>query len=379
VTDDEIRAAAQAVAREFGRDYAREGAAKGEFPRDLWQALSDRGLLSLAVPQRWGGSGLATRQNMILIETLAAAGVASLFLVIVLVSQLPILRHGTEDQVRRFVSPVLSGAALPCVAITEDEAGTNVLATATSATNVGDGWTLRGEKHLVTAADVSDYVVVLARTQEPSPGDTLSGFSVLLVDPASRGVELTAIDSVLEGPERYFRVRFDDVRVEADRVLGEPGAGLRYLFDTMNTERLLVAAMSVGLGDYVVRRGASYAMDRAPFGRPLGSYQSVQRPLANAHIYLQAGRRLAYEAAAIFDLGADIGQAAGVAKYVASEACMEAVNGLVAVSGGRAFDRSQDVMSLLHTAWLMRIGPVANEMVLGSVAAHDLGLPKAYF
>lgn len=200
----------------------------------------------------------------------------------------------------------------------------------------------------------------------------------MVVDTAGPGVELVPLDIGIELADRQWSVFFTDVVVTADNVIGQPDEGFRYLFDALNPERLLVAAWSIGLGDFALAKAVSYARDRAPFGRPIGGYQAVQHPLARDRARLDAARLMMYTAARVFDRGGDAGYLANAAKLLASEAAVDACDAAIQTHGGYGFDRGYDVLAIWHQARLLKVAPLNNEMVLNYIGEHVLGLPRSY-
>jgi acyl-CoA dehydrogenase len=199
-----------------------------------------------------------------------------------------------------------------------------------------------------------------------------------MVPVRARGVELQPLDIEIVQPDRQFMVFMDDVEVGADALVGTDGAGASVMFDALNSERLLVAAMALGLGEYALGKAVAYARERAPFGRPIGAYQAIQHRLARAKAHLEAARAVMYGAAKAFDRGEPAGPACNMAKLLASEAGVEACDAAIQVHGGYAFDAGYDVSTIWPLVRLFSIAPVNNEMVLNSIGEHVLGLPKSY-
>jgi alkylation response protein AidB-like acyl-CoA dehydrogenase len=179
-------------------------------------------------------------------------------------------------------------------------------------------------------------------------------------------------------PKKQYIVYFDDVLVPPDAVVGAEGNGTAPLFSGLNPERVLAAAQVLGLGAYALEKGVEYARTRAPFDRPIGSYQAVQHPLARAYVEMEAARLMTYSAAAEIDRGGSGGLLANGAKLLASEAAFAAVDASMQVHGGASVDRETDLLALCELIRLMRIAPVTNEMVLNYVAQVALNLPRSY-
>jgi acyl-CoA dehydrogenase len=173
-------------------------------------------------------------------------------------------------------------------------------------------------------------------------------------------------------------VFFDDLELPADALIGEEGQGLRYIFDGMNAERILIAGECIGDGRFFVERAAAYAREREVFGRPIGANQGVQFPIAGAHMALEAADLMRWRAIGLFDAGEPCGAEANMAKYLASEASWRAANVCVDTHGGFGFAAEYDVERKFRETRLYQVAPVSNNLVLSFVGRHVLGLPRSY-
>ncbi len=375
----DIREATRVVSEGFSREYMRECIDNHRFPQEAWEALGEYGLLGITIPEDLGGSGGGQVELVALMETLAEAGLVLPMLLLTGFARVPILRNGTPAQIERFVKPTISGAEKLCFAITEPDAGTNSFAMSTLATRDGDGYRLTGRKVFISGAADADRMLVVARTQKAGEVKRRTeGMSLFVVDTDAPGVELQPLNIDVGWPERQYLVFFDDVKLDAGRLIGNPGQGLAGMFEALNSERLLVTAMSVGLGNYALKKAVAYANERKPFGTPIGGYQAIQHRLAEAKAELEAARLMMIHAAATFDAGGDAGTHANMAKLLGSRAAVKAVEAALQTHGGYGFDRDYDIITLWPSARLMEIAPINNEMLLNYIGEHVLGLPKSY-
>jgi acyl-CoA dehydrogenase len=241
------------------------------------------------------------------------------------------------------------------------------------------GYRLNGSKIFISGVDAADRMLVVARTtRRGDVVDRRQGLSLFVVDVDSPGVRSHPIDIGIVMPDRQFTVYFDDVEVEADRLIGEEGEGFRYLFDALNPERVLAAAWAIGLGDFVLAKAVAYARDRAPFGAPIGSYQALQHPLALSKAELDAARLVMYAACGVFDQGGNAGYLANTAKLLGANAAVDACDRAIQVHGGYAFNQEYDVATVWPAVRLLKIAPVNNEMILNYIGEHVLRLPRSY-
>lgn len=375
-----VHEAARGVTDKYDRLYWLKCAREGRFTDEMWQAMADQGLLGLGVPEDLGGSGGGILEVVAAMEAMSTAGVPLALYLLTAFAREAILLHGSEEQRRRLVAPTVTGAERMCFAITEPDAGTNSFRIATTATRTGQGsYLLNGQKLFISAADASDRMMVVARTTPLSrSGDRRHGLSLLVADLDARGIELQRQDIGILMPDRQFAVYFDDVEVPEENLVGNPDEGFDYLFDALNPERVIASAWAIGLGDFALRKAVDYGSERAPFGRPVASYQALQHPLARARASLDAARLMMFTAAAIFDEGGDASYCANASKLLASEAAVGACDAAIQTFGGYAFSDDYDVATIWPVVRLIRIAPVNNEMILNFIGEHVLGLPRSY-
>ena len=372
-----VHEAAEGLTRGISREYWLQCAKEKKFPQQLWDAMAETGLLGLTVPEEYGGSGGGLSELMALNEVTGRAGIPSMFFVLGSFARMPIIKHGTPEQIRKFVTPTATGEGKMCFGVTEPNAGTNTFRLQTTATKNSSGWLVNGSKVFITGAKESTSMLLIARTSAFDPAKPRNGLSLFIIDSHLPGIEFQRLNIDVLGESQY-QVFFKDVEIPTDALIGEEGKGMKYLFDGLNTERLVLASMAVGLGNRALDKAVAYARERAPFGTPIGSYQGLQHPMARAKAHLEAARLVMLAAAATFDRGEDAGPLSNMAKLLSSEACEEAVDISMQAHGGYGFDQDYDVVTLWPFARLMRVAPVNNEMILNYIGEHVLGLPRSY-
>ena len=174
---------------------------------------------------------------------------------------------------------------------------------------------------------------------------------------------------------------FDNAEVEADRLIGDEGEGLRQVFFGLNPERILSAATANGIGRYALTRAADYAKTREVWGTPIGRHQGLSHPLAKAKVEVELARLMTDKAAWLCDHAGETpaaGEAANMAKYAAAEAALAALDQAIQIHGGNGMSTEFGLADMWGMTRLLRIAPVSREMILNFVAQHSLGLPKSY-
>lgn len=376
----DIQEATRGVTAQYDRAYILQCIKEDRFPDELWAKLGEFGLLGLSIPEEYGGSGGGVLEITALNEALALAGVPTLFLVVTGLGRVPIVRNGTPEQIKKYVTPTCTGEKKMCFAITEPNAGTNSFAMTTLAQPNGKGgWTLNGQKVFISGARDADFMLVVARTTRAAEvKNRTEGMSLFVLDMKTPGIKLQQLNIQVETAERQYMVFFDNVELPTDALIGEAGKGAKAMFEGLNSERLLAAGAALGLGDYALAKAVAYSKDRKPFGKPIGSYQALQHRMAMAKAQIEAARLMTYSAAERFDAGEDAGAHANMAKLLGSEAAVAAVEAALQTHGGYGFDRDYDVVTLWPMLRLLKIAPINNEMLLNYIGEHVLGLPKSY-
>jgi len=179
-------------------------------------------------------------------------------------------------------------------------------------------------------------------------------------------------------PDKQFTVYLDDVAVGEDALIGAAGNGLRQVFDGLNPERILVGALSSGIGRYALGKAVDYARQRSVWSTPIGAHQGIAHPLAECHVGIELARMATARSAQLFDAGEPAGEAANIAKYAASEAALKALDQAIQTHGGNGLAHEYGLAELWFVTRLMRTAPVSREMVLNFIAQTSLGLPRSY-
>jgi alkylation response protein AidB-like acyl-CoA dehydrogenase len=368
-----LRETVFSIATDFGPSYYRRVNSEGRSPTELWQALGEGGYLGVHLPEQYGGGGLGLQELAAVLEETAAAGCPLLRLLVSpgIVGTI-LARHGSEEQKQRWLPGIASAELRFSFALTEPDAGSNSHALSTVARRAGDGYLITGQKYYISGVDDCDQILVVARTGAPGQ------LSLLIVDPDAPGLTRQPIETALEEPEKQFTLFFDDVEVGAERLIGDEGNGLRVAFDGLNPERILSAAISVGIARYALQKACAYARERTVWSAPIATHQAIAHPLAEGKVMLEQARLMMQRAAALYDARLPAGEASNMAKLAAADAGVFCLDRAIQTHGGNGVALEYELTQYWFLARLLQIAPVSREMVLNYVAEHTLGLPRSY-
>jgi acyl-CoA dehydrogenase len=354
---------------------------------DVWTALVELGFPGFLISERYGGSDRGLLPAALVVEELAAHSLHSFQPILLTMAASAISAFGSEALKETFLPPMARGALKVAIASTEREAGFNVLNTTTVARRDGDHFVVNGAKTYVSGADIANQMLLVTRTTSREERERrqllrTAGLTLLFADAQATGVAITPQPTRGEAVLRQFAMELRDVRVPANCVVGEVDDGVRVMFRAFNPERTLAAALGLGIVRHCLDRACAHARSRKVFDDvAIGAYQSIQHPLADLAIRLDAARALTLRAAREFDAGADanvVAASAAAAKYLASGLAASAVDAAISTLGGKGFDEDYGVIHLWEQARLLTTAPISNALILNQIAQHQLRLPRSY-
>ena len=357
--------------------YLRECDSAKRFPTELWDDMSAAGLHGIAIDPEYGGVGGGVMQQTIVVEELARVmgGMTTMWSVNTHAA-LVITEHGTEKQKADRLTKMVAGEHRVGLSISEPGGGTDVLgALETKAKKVDGGFVVNGSKMWTSMADDCDELMLLTRTREGERKH--HGTTFFFVDPRAKGITRNRLDTLGQRSIGTFQVFYDDVFIPDEDVIGEVHEGFTPLTTSITQERVIIAALCTGTIKGVIDQAVEYAKERIVFGNPIGKYQAVQHHIANMEISRHASRALVQNAARMCDAGLPFVQEASIAKCYASEACTTAADLGIQILGGAGYLEEMNIERMWRDTRIMRIGPLANEVIRNQVAEH-LGLPRSY-
>jgi alkylation response protein AidB-like acyl-CoA dehydrogenase len=368
----------QSMAREFAekeiRPVAEQLDREARFPRETVARMGELGLLGIAVPERYGGSGADTVSYVVALEEVAKACASHAVIMSVNNSLFcdPVLKFGTEAQRERFLAPFASGEKIGCFALTEPQAGSDATNQETSAVRDGAGYLLNGRKIFVTNGREAAAALVFCQTDREKGH---RGISAFLVEKGTPGFLVPKVEEKLglraSDTAEYV---FEECRVPAENRLGEEGMGFKIAMSALDGGRIGIAAQALGIAAGAYELSLAYARERKSFGVPIAHHQMVQWMLADMATAIEAARLLTWRAAVLKDAGQPFGPEASMAKLFASEMAMKVTTDAIQVHGGYGYLREYQVERYFRDAKITQIYEGTSQIQRVVIARHILGL-----
>jgi acyl-CoA dehydrogenase len=384
LTDDQraIRDGVAAVCKRFDDEYWSACDREARFPFEFHKAMAADGWLGVTMPEEHGGAGLGVTEAAIVMHTVASGGggmAAASSIHINMFGPHPIVVHGTKEQKARWIPRLVTGEDQVCFGVTEPDAGLDTTSIKTFAKKVDGGYRVSGRKVWTSTAQVANKILLLTRTVAKQDAKrSTDGITVFYTDLDRAKVEVKRIPKHGRAAVDSNAVFIDDLFIPEEDRIGEEGRGFHYLLDSLNPERILVGIEAIGIGQDALQRAARYARERSVFGRQIGQNQSIQHPLAECWLQLEAAQLMAMTAADLYDSGEACGAEANGAKFLGARAGHQACQQAVLTHGGMGYAKEYQVERLLREVLITRIAPVSEQMILSFIAEKVLDQPKSY-
>ena len=332
------------------------------FPHSLWQEMGDLGILGLTVEEEYGGAGMGYLAHVICVEEIARAS-ASVSLSYGAHSNLcvnQIRLNGNEEQRRKYLLGLISGAKVGALAMSEASAGSDVVAMKLSARKRNGYYLVNGTKYWITNGPSADTLIVYAKSD---PDQGAQGITAFIVEREMKGFSVSKPFSKLgmRGSDTCELI-FDDVEIPFENVLGEEGKGFQVLMSGLDYERVVLAGIGIGIMAACLDEIMPYMKSRKQFGRPIGEFQLMQAKIADMYTTLNSARAYVYEVAKACDRGEVSRQDAAACVLYSSEEAMKQAHQAVQAMGGAGFLSEAPVSRLFRDAKLMEIGAGTSEI-----------------
>ncbi|MBI2526540.1 MAG: acyl-CoA/acyl-ACP dehydrogenase [Candidatus Rokubacteria bacterium] len=381
LTDEQkaLKAAVAELCKQYPPQYWRDLDTRREYPDAFVNELTKAGYLAVLIPHEYGGAGLGIMEAALILEEINRSGANAGACHAQMYIMGTVLRHGSEAQKQQYLPKIATGELrLQAFGVTEPNAGSDTTKLQTTAVRRGDRYVVNGQKMFISRVLQSDLMLLLART---TPVDQVKrktdGLSVFLVDIRGlKGLEVRPLRMMMNHSTNALF--FDNMEIPADSLVGQEGKGFSYILDGMNAERVLVASDSLGDARWFIEKAVAYASQRVIFGKPIGANQGVQFPIARAHMAVEAADLMRTKAARLFDAGLPCGAEANMAKYLASEAALQAGDACIDAHGGYGFAEEYDIERKFRESRLYRAAPINNNLIMAFVGEHVLGMPRSY-
>ncbi|MFF8993420.1 acyl-CoA dehydrogenase family protein [Streptomyces sp. NPDC014983] len=359
---DMLRDAVRSLVEAKIAPYAAAVDEEARFPQEALDALVANDMHAVHVPEEYGGAGADALATVIVIEEVARACVSSSLIPAVnKLGSLPVILSGSEELKKKYLGPLAKGDGMFSYCLSEPEAGSDAAGMKTKAVRDGDHWILNGVKRWITNAGVSEYYTVMAVTD---PTKRSKGISAFVVEKSDEGVSFGAPEKKLGikgSPTR--EVYFDNVRIPADRMIGEEGTGFMTAMKTLDHTRITIAAQALGVAQGALDYAKGYVQERKQFGKAIADFQGIQFMLADMSMKISAARALTYQAAAASERGdSDLTYLGAAAKCFASDVAMEVTTDAVQLLGGYGYTRDYPVERMMRDAKITQIYEGTNQV-----------------
>ncbi|MFD2422071.1 acyl-CoA dehydrogenase family protein [Amycolatopsis pigmentata] len=361
---DELRAAVRALAEKEIAPHAADVDEQERYPSEAYAALVKSGFQAVHIPEAYAGQGADAIAACIVIEEVARVDAsASLIPAVNKLGTQPILLSASEELKKQVLPSIASGEAAASYALSEREAGSDTASMRTRARLDGDSWVLNGTKCWITNAGESTWYTVMAVT-DPNAEKKSNGISAFVVHKDDPGFSVGPKERKLGikgSPTR--EIYFEDCTIPADRIIGEPGTGLKTALRTLDHTRPTIGAQALGIAQGALDAAIAYVKERKQFGKAIADFQGVQFMLADMGTKIEAARHLVYASAAATERGdARAGFMASAAKTFASDTAMEVTTDAVQLFGGAGYTRDFPVERMMRDAKITQIYEGTNQI-----------------
>lgn len=342
------------------------------FPRQLLRRTAEEGFLAVGLPEEYGGAGGDMMYMSIFIEEMAreCAGIA---LTIYPCASMAwgLYQSGSEEHKEKYLMPLVRGEAVAALAVTEPNAGSDVMSITTTAREDEDGYVINGRKVFITNGPIADCIILIARTVKK---DGSAGISAFIVEGDTPG--LTVENRISKLGLRCCETAglvFEDCRVPASARWGGIEGGFVGLMKGLDRSRVSIASLSIGIAEAAFKASLDYAREREQFGRPIGKFQSIQNKLVDMALRIENSRLLTYKATQLINENAPCTKEASMAKLYASESAVRITGEAVQVHGGYGYSAEYPVERYFRDAKVLTIFEGTSE-IQNIIIARELGL-----
>ncbi|RIW37570.1 acyl-CoA dehydrogenase [Bacillus salacetis] len=353
------------------RDFAREEVAPGaidrdrtkEFPKEAFKKLADLGMMGLPFPEEYGGAGGDTVSFAIVTEELskACASTGITYSAHISLGGAPINMFGTDEQKRKYLTPICTGESFGAFGLTEPNAGSDAGGTQTSAVKEGNEYVINGNKSFITNASYAKHLALTAITGKTESGS--KEISAIIVPTDAEGFRVVDnYEKMGLNASNTTELVLENVRVPEENLLGKKGEGFKQFLATLDGGRIGIGAMALGIAEAAFEKALQYSKERKQFGKTLSQFQVTQFKLADMAMKIELAKNMIYKAAWLKDQGRPFAKEASMCKLYASEAAMEIADEAIQIHGGYGYMKEYEVERYMRDAKLLEIGEGTSEV-----------------
>ena len=369
----QIRLAAREFAEGEFPGVAREYDRREEFPRDLWKKACELGFIGIFIKKEYGGLGLGFLEHSMVMEEFwrVDPGCGNILLT-VFGSEL-IQLYGSEEQKTKYLPPLTRGKAIMGTAITEPDAGSDILSILTLAKRDGDSYVINGSKQFITNGSIAHYLAVFCQVH-PEAESKLKRYGVLIVEtdrPGFSSLKITGKMGIRASDTA--EIRFNDVRVPKENLIGTTeGEGFSQIMQLFNINRVIAASQGIGVAQGALDKAIQYVKKRKQFGQSLAAFQSTQFKIAEMATWVEVARNLCYQAGWMLDHGKVDPKLISIAKYLAGEVGVKVTNDALQLHGGYGYIADYDIERFYRDAKIVEIYEGTKEIEKNTIARELL-------
>jgi alkylation response protein AidB-like acyl-CoA dehydrogenase len=363
--------------KEFTPELALEFDQKEEFPMALYKKAAQLGFTSMRIPQEYDGQGYGVLEDCLVVEEMCRVdpGIGVAISLGNLMIPDVLLKHGNEEQKKRYIPPLARGDKIAAAAFTEPEHGSDITCMNSTAVKTGNEWTINGAKEFITNATTADTFILLCQT-DPNAQPTYRGQSLFIAEKGMCGLDATKLHGKMGiKPCVTGSLSMSDLKVPEANVVGEVGRGFYYTLELFDGTRITVAAQAVGMAQGAFEKALAYAKTRKQSGQPIINFQGISHKLAQMAIKIESARLLMYKAAWLYDKEKPNPVATSMAKAYASRAAMEVTDDAIQVFGGYGYLADYHVERFHRCAKITEIYEGTTEVQKNTIAGYLMKQP----
>ena len=370
----DIKKAAQEFAEGEFRDIAADCDINEDYPPSLIKKGAELGFIGAFIDEEYGGAGMGFLEHALIMEEFwkVDPGLAQQFCSLTFGSE-EFLLFGTEEQKRRYLSPLVEGKSIMGFAITEPDAGSDTASASTSAVLDGDEWVINGSKVMIGNGSVADFMLVFCLT-DPEEKSKSRRHSIIVVETDKPGYEADRMHGKMGlRASDTSNLFFSDLRVPKENLVGEQGKGFYQLMAFFDRSRAYVAAHGVGLAQGALDLAVNHVKNREQFGQKLAAFQSTQFKVADMATKIELARTLTHKACSLLDMGKPNSQVTAMAKMYSGRIACEVVDEALQLHGGYGYFNDQDIERFYRSAKVLEIYEGAKEIEKLIIGRNVLG------